>query len=209
MLPRRRQVSSRQFLGAGPQALPSCPRWGTQAPSAPLTFRLLRRPRLGARSLRPRPTQAAATGRSQRRERGVQPLAARPGSARRRPWRGLGALQDAPPARSLGSPSSPAGLRLREREAPGEKAGIHLLTHSADGWLHGAPNGRSLTVGRVGQGPTGSGADQRLSRTTNGAVVTAACWGRRPGGAGPWLTGTSSCSNPPALACVLSRFSPA
>ena len=67
-----------------------------------------------------------------------------------RPVGGLGkdsgALQDTPPACSLGPRSSPASPRPGELEGPGEKAGICHLPHSppddhqyADAWLKNAP----------------------------------------------------------------------
>ena len=103
------------------------------------------------------------------------PLASRPGLSQQAA--SVGAQEPCrtqPPSCSLGSPSSPAGLRLRELEAPGEKAGIHLFPHSppddrhsTDSWLNGTSNGC-----RLWEEPTRSGADQWLSRTTTTATTT-------------------------------------
>ena len=132
--------------GPGPQTLTqpsSLGEPGTQDPAGPQAPQAAQTVR--ARSPRLCPMQPAAAIRSQRQGWGRGWFTAASGPASGRRGEGSGALQDTPPACSLG-PQLTRQPEAGELEGPREKAGICLLPrsppddhHSPDHWLNAPP----------------------------------------------------------------------
>ena len=151
-----------------PQTLTGCHRWGRQASRNQLALRLLRTPKWGQTPTDPVPLQTAAAFRSQRRRREIgSPPPQGLGPASAWPWWGLWS-----PAGHSPQPVPRVSQLTCQSEArwagePHKNVWTHFLPHSPpDGhqrWLtttlgtvgwDGSANGCSLTVARLGEGPT-------------------------------------------------------
>ena len=149
--------------GPGPQTLPSCHCLRSQAPRTQLALRLLRPPKqrgpdpencFPCRLLLPLGRRGRYGGEVHRRLKAcTRPVGGL--------GKGSGALQDTAPSLFPGPPNSVTGSRLGELEGPVRRLGsASYLTlpppddHcTADCWLNG-PTRSSLTVARLGEGPT-------------------------------------------------------